>query len=62
MHYIKKRTQLDSINDNLTIKKWTDKIKTWKESTFTSPSGFHLGHSKALVVPHGLSLDTPKGQ
>ena len=28
------------------------KLKTWPEKTTTSPSGLHLGHWKALVLPH----------
>ena len=28
---------------------WTNKLKLWKESTSTSPSGLHLGHFKACT-------------
>ena len=28
------------------------KLKSWPEKTTTSPSGLHLGHWKALVLPH----------
>jgi hypothetical protein len=31
------------------------KIKNWKESTSTSPSGLHLGHYHAMVARHNYS-------
>ncbi|KAI2503136.1 hypothetical protein MHU86_11327 [Fragilaria crotonensis] len=31
------------------------KIKSWRESTTTSPSGLHLGHYKALYANHSYS-------
>ena len=34
----------------ITEKDFTSKLKLWKESTTTSPSGLHLGHYKALVT------------
>jgi hypothetical protein len=30
------------------IEEWKHKVKFWRESTCTSPSGVHLGHFKAL--------------
>ena len=39
----------------LTSADFTNKLKAWKESTSTSPSGRHLGHYMALVKPHGIS-------
>ena len=58
---MQKRDDLDSIPDILTIEEWMGKILAWKEATSTSPSGFHLTHSKALVAKHDLPLDTPEG-
>jgi hypothetical protein len=34
---------------------YTSKIKNWKESTSTSPSGLHLGHYHAMVARHEYS-------
>jgi hypothetical protein len=28
------------------------KLRVWRESTSTSPSGLHLGHCKALIARH----------
>ena len=33
-------------------------MTVWKESTSTSPSGFHLSHSKCLLAKHGLKEDS----
>jgi hypothetical protein len=35
------------------------KMKKWKESTTTSPSGLHLGHHKSLFSPHKYTHDDP---
>ena len=39
---------------------WISKILAWPESMSTSPSSFHLNHSKALVAKHDLSPDSPE--
>ena len=39
---------------------WTNKIKNWPETTPTSPSGFHLTHSKILITPHDLNENYPR--
>ena len=39
---------------------WIGKISAWPESTLTSPSGFHLTHSEALIAKHDLSSDSPE--
>ena len=41
---------------------YISKIKNWKESTSTSPSGLHLGHYHAMVARHDYSglKDSPE--
>lgn len=43
-------TPLDSIPRQLTIEEFREKIRSWRESTTTSPSGRHLGRYKSLFV------------
>ena len=57
LHHMKKRTDLDTIQSKITIDEWKNKIKVWKESPSTSPSGFHLTHSHALITPHDIPPD-----
>jgi hypothetical protein len=59
INYMKRRTDLDTIADTVTTTEWTEKIQNWPESTSTSPSGFHLTHSKALLARHDLDISTP---
>ena len=54
---MKKHTDLEAIRSKITIDEWENKIKAWKESTSTSPSGFHLTHSHALIAPHDIPPD-----
>jgi hypothetical protein len=42
---------LDAVSDAVTLEEWTGKMKSWKETTSTSPSGMHLGHHKTLIKP-----------
>jgi hypothetical protein len=37
-------------------------FRKWKESTSTSPSGWHLGHYKAIVYDPDLKKQEPKKQ
>ena len=50
-HYIS-RAQKTSPDD------WIQKFKNWKESTSTSPSGAHLGHSKVQLETIFVPDDT----
>ena len=54
---MKKHTDLETIQSKITIDEWKNKTKAWKESTLTSPSGFHLTHSHALIAPHDIPPD-----
>ena len=40
----------NAVTDQVTDSDFVGKMKTWKESTSTSPSGYHLGHWKALCA------------
>jgi hypothetical protein len=42
---------LDAVSDAVTWEEWTGKMKSWKETTSTSPSGMHFGHHKTLIKP-----------
>jgi hypothetical protein len=39
----------------ITEEEFIGKLKVWRESTTTSPSGIHLGHYKALLARHQYS-------
>ena len=41
----------------VTVKEFQGKMKAWRESTTTSPSGRHLGHYKSLIATINRSLD-----
>ena len=62
INHMKARVTLDAVPAPITVEEWTSKIKAWPESTSTSPSGFHLSHSKALVASHDLDTATDEGQ
>ena len=42
------------------LKEIKEVYKKWKESTTHSPSGRHLGHHHALLVPDGKQYDKDK--
>ena len=62
LKYMEKKTILDEVKAELTQEEWEGKIKNWPKNTSTSPSGFHLTHSKALIAKHDLKIDTPEGE
>jgi hypothetical protein len=39
----------------ISLQEFEGKIRAWRESTMTSPSGLHLGHYKALFAKHKYS-------
>ena len=58
MKHMEKSTSLDSISAEVTETQWVGKMKSWRETTSTSPSGMHLGHHKTLTTP--FPPPTPK--
>ncbi|KAI2491604.1 hypothetical protein MHU86_22948 [Fragilaria crotonensis] len=45
----------------VSLEEFQGKLKAWRESTTTSPSGMHLGHYKALLANHKYSHVPPLG-
>ena len=62
LRHMERRTELDTITDIITVEEWRGKIQSWPETTTTSPSGFHLSHSKALLAAHDLDPETEEAQ
>ena len=54
-------TSLDEIPAELTLEEFNGKIKSWRESTTTSPSGRHLGRYKALFATSYEDYDAVAG-
>ena len=52
-----KVTDVDESFKFVTVKEFRGKMKAWRESTTTSPSGRHLGHYKSLIATIDRSLD-----
>jgi hypothetical protein len=42
--------QTTTICEEIEMEEWKHKFKTWRETTWTSPSRLHLGHFKLLIV------------
>ena len=47
-----RKAPVPEIEAELSEEAFQGKLKSWPEKTTTSPSGLHLGHWKALVLPH----------
>ena len=60
--HMKRKANLDSIAGEITRQEFEGKIKAWKESTSTSPSGVHLGHLKAYFADHNLKQGTEEAR
>jgi hypothetical protein len=58
---MKARTDIETIPLELTSEEFLHRIKLWPDRTKTSPSGIHLGYSKALLAPHDRKPDSPEG-
>ena len=50
-----KIAQNNPIKPTITETSYLGKIKSWRESTSTSPSGLHLGHYKVMTARHEFS-------
>ena len=62
LDHMKSRVSIDAIPCAISKEDWIGKMRSWPESTTTSPSGFHLGHSKALIAEHDIDPSTEEGQ
>eukprot|EP00957_Ditylum_brightwellii_P023174 1748988-Ditylum_brightwellii.AAC.1 len=60
--HCKREYDCDVVKANITKDEWQDKIAVWYECMITSPSGWHLGHSKALLSRHQHDTSTDEGQ
>jgi exonuclease III len=47
----------DTCRPTITDAEFCGKLRVWRESTSTSPSGLHLGHYKALVAKHSFTTN-----
>jgi hypothetical protein len=61
LKHCKQTSPLDNIKAEITEEQFVSRMKVWRESTTTSPSGVDLGHYKALINPHSLNLDSDEG-
>jgi hypothetical protein len=52
------KENLPKIDETINFEDFTKAIKTWRESTSTSPSGRHLGHYKSLMVDDDIRITT----
>jgi hypothetical protein len=62
LQHCKRSSLLDSITDEITEAQFVSRMKSWRESTTTSPSGIDLGHYKAMINPHSLDLKSVEGE
>ncbi len=54
LQHLQVTEDMESTPSNAAVsdKEFVGKLKVWKETTTTSPSGVHLGHYKALIARH----------
>ena len=58
LQHLKQTEVIATMPHNPTIteeEQYKGKLKVWRESTATLPSGLHLGHYKALITKHSFS-------
>jgi hypothetical protein len=62
LQHCRKSSPLDHITSEITEEQFISRMKVWRESTTTSPSGVDLGHYKSLLNPHSLDPASPEGE
>ena len=63
IQHLQQSAAMDALDTRPTIseQEYVGKLRAWRESTSTSPSGMHLGHYKALIARHEYSdIDSAK--
>ena len=57
LDHLKQTAEMENQASHPTISEdaFSGKLKVWRESTSTSPSGLHLGHYKSLIARHQYS-------
>ena len=57
LQHLKQTDEMAALEPHPTVteQEYRGKLKVWKESTTTSPSGLHLGHYKTLIARHKYS-------
>jgi hypothetical protein len=57
IQHLKQSAEMEALVTYPTIseQEYSEKLRVWKESTSTSPSGLHPGHYKALIARHEYS-------
>lgn len=62
LHTCKAVSTLDAIPAEITEEDFSSRIRRWRETTTTSPSGRHLGRYKALFtkIPKPTNVETPQ--
>jgi hypothetical protein len=53
-----RQIEVDTFKIEIDIEEWKHKLKFWRESTCTSPSGVHVGHLQALTETICVIEDT----
>ena len=57
IQHLQQSEAMEALETRPTIseQEYAGKLRVWRESTSTSPSGMHLGHYKALIARHAYS-------
>jgi hypothetical protein len=60
LHQFEVSTALNSVSSAITMQECVGKMKVWRESTTTSPSGMHLDHHKTLLKVLPAPSESPQ--